>query len=369
MNRGDVPSSRLTVLAYTDAVERGGAEVSLRNLVAELPDELSVGVMGVDRRVVDFVAQARPGAPRWVVRAARNKRDLAGLAAHIRAVARVHPRILHANLRVPWACSAAIAAGHAVPGVAVVAVEQLPRPLNDGQQRRLKRISSRRLAAHVAVGMASARELEADIGLPAGSVRVVHNGVPELGLAVQPPVSRDGPVVGSLGRLHPQKGYDVLVRALRELPDVHAVLVGDGDERPALERLAAELGVADRLHILGWQDDPRAFLTSFDVFVLPSRYEGFPLSVVEALQAAVPVVASDVGSVAEALDDERGGVLVRPGDPSALACAIRELLADPERRRRMGAHGRAVALERHTASAMASGFLAIYDEVGVSSVS
>lgn len=358
-------SARLDVLAYTDATEPGGAEVALSNLLAELPDELAVGVMGVDRHMVEWVGRHRPGSPRWIVPDAGSKRDLRPIAAHIRALRRLRPRVLHANLRVPWACPGAIAAGLAVPGVQVVAVEQLPLPLNDGLQRRIKRIMSRRLGAHVAVGTRSARELERDIGLPHGSIQVVHNGVPELPLAEQPRVS-GGPVVGSLGRLAPQKGYDVLVRALAELPDVHAVIVGDGDERVPLERLADDLGVSERLHILGWRDDPRNHLTSFDVFVLPSRYEGFPLSIVEAMQAGLPIVASDVGSIAEALDGERAGVLVESGDHAGLARAIGDLIADDDRRARLGAHAREVALARHTSRAMADGFMRLYEALGVS---
>jgi glycosyltransferase involved in cell wall biosynthesis len=357
-----VASSSLTVLAYTDAVEPGGAEVALSNLLMELPDGLAVGVMGVDRDMVEWVGRNRPSAPRWVVRAADHKWDVRGITSHLRAIREIRPQILHANLRVPWACSAAVAAGLAVPGVEVVAVEQLPLPLNDGLQRHLKRASSRRLGAHVAVGARSARELERDIGLPDGSIQVVHNGVPELDLTQRPRVA-DGPVLGSLGRLQPQKGYDVLVRSLADLPGVHVVLVGDGDQRAQLERLADELGVSDRLHILGWKDDPRSYLTSFDLFVLPSRYEGFPLSIVEAMQSGLPIVASDVGSIAEALDDERAGVLVAPDDPAALTNAIRELLGDDDRRARLGAHAREIALARHTSRAMASGFESVYESL------
>ena len=353
-------SPRLDVLAYTDAVETGGAEVSLSNLLVELPQALTVGVMGVDHEIVDWVARKRPSCPRWVVRAAEHKRELRGNVEHLQAVARIRPRVLHANLRVPWACSAAIAAGLAVPGVRVVAVEQLPLPVNPGLQRWRKRATSLRLAAHVAVGTRSARELERDIGLPEGWVDVVYNGVPQLELAEQARVS-ESPVVGSLGRLAPQKGYDVLVRALAELPDVHAVIVGDGEERERLQGLATELGVSERLHILGWEDDPRNYLTSFDLFVLPSRYEGFPLSIVEAMQAGLPVVASDVGSVAEALDSERAGLLVAPDDVGALVRAIAGLLADEERRARLGAHAREVALARYTSRAMADGFMRLYE--------
>jgi glycosyltransferase involved in cell wall biosynthesis len=357
-----MPRPPLDVLVYTDAVRPGGAEVSLSHLVTELPERIRVEAMGVSPEILGWVTRGRPGTRTWVLAPVRGKWDAPRMAAHLRTLWRLRPKVLHVNLRAPWACSYAIAAGIATPGVRVVAVEQLPMPLNDELQRRLKRWSSRRLAAHVAVGHGSARELEREIGLPHGSIRVVYNGVPEVRLEPRDRVA-EGPVVGSLGRLHAQKGYDVLVRALPDLPGVTAVLVGDGEERSALEELAERLGVADRLRILGWTDDARSQLTSFDVFALPSRYEGFPLSIVEAMQAGLPVVASDVGSIAEALDAGRAGVLVPPDDPEALAAAIAGLIDDEPRRARIGEHARRLGVERHTARVMADAFLKLYEEI------
>jgi glycosyltransferase involved in cell wall biosynthesis len=141
------------------------------------------------------------------------------------------------------------------------------------------------------------------------------------------------------------------------------VLVGDGGERAALERLAAELALDGRLAFTGWSEEARAQLASFDVFVLPSRYEGFPLAVVEAMMAGLPVVASDVGSVREAVRDGATGLLVPPNDPGALAAAVGRLLADPGRAREMGRAGRRLALERYTAAAMARSFECLYDEI------
>src|SRR5205085_9075289 len=126
------------------------------------------------------------------------------------------------------------------------------------------------------------------------SVRTIHHGVPDLPLTPVPPPS-SGFVVGSIGRLDRQKGLDVFVDALRSIPDAFALLVGDGPEREDLVRRADASGLADRLQITGWREDARDFLTALDVFVLPSRFEGFPQAVVEAMLAERPVVASNVG--------------------------------------------------------------------------
>jgi len=108
-----------------------------------------------------------------------------------------------------------------------------------------------------------------------------------------------------------------------------------------------------------------SLLPSFDVVAFPSRFEGFPLAVLEAMLAERPVVASDVGSVAEAVRPGETGLLVPAEDPAALASALAELLAHSERRRALGARGRALVLERYTDTAMAGGFESLYAELGV----
>ena len=128
-------------------------------------------------------------------------------------------------------------------------------------------------------------------------------------------------MVGSLGRLQRLKGYDLLVRALPALEGVEVEIVGTGEERERLLRLAGELGVADRFAIHPFTDEPRQWLAAFDVMVLPSLAEAFPLTILEAMLAEVPVIASDVGSVAEAVEHGNTGILVPPGDVDALAAA------------------------------------------------
>jgi glycosyltransferase involved in cell wall biosynthesis len=302
------------LLAYTDSRQVGGAELCLGYLLGALDPAIEVGLLAVDRAVGTAIAAHRPGTGVAVVRAPEGTRDRAALVQHRRAIRAFAPDVLHANQAWPWACGYAEAAALLTPGVRIVAVDHLPV---DGAIPRVRRLARRQLArrlhAHVAVGEQAARLVERFVGLPAGAVRGVANGVP----AAQPqPVARlaPGPIVGSLGRLTDQKGYDALVRALPALPDATLVLVGDGPERPALEALAAELGVADRLHVTGWTDDARRHLPAFDVFALPSRWEGMPLVILEAMHAGLPVVASDVGSVAESVRDGETGYVAPPGD-------------------------------------------------------
>jgi glycosyltransferase involved in cell wall biosynthesis len=113
----------------------------------------------------------------------------------------------------------------------------------------------------------------------------------------------------------------------------------------------------------GWSDEPRRHLTTFDLYVLPSRIEGFPLAVVEAMLAGLPVVASTVGSVADAVLDGETGLLVPAENPEALASAVGTLLADPDRMRAMGNRGRELARRQFTATAMAARFESLYQEL------
>jgi glycosyltransferase involved in cell wall biosynthesis len=322
-----------------------------------------VTVVGTSEPVAEAIAARRPGSRTELVPEVRSKRDFAAVVEHVRLIRRLRPDVLHANLWTPWAGRYGVLAGVATRGVKVVVVEQLPLATASRSQRTLKRLLSQRVDAHVAVGDRAARMVEEMVGIEPGSVRTIYNGVPDVQLA---PVARfaDGPVIGSLGRITDQKGYDVLVRSLAALPGVTAVVVGDGPLRGAIEALAVQLGVDDRFEVTGWRgDDARRYLGALDIFVLPSRFEGFPLSIVEAMLAGTPVVASDIGSISEAVAHGETGLLVPPDDPFALTAAIRKLLDDPRRRRALSEAAGSRARRHFTSSIMAERYLELYEEI------
>ena len=352
----------MRLVAYTDNVDRGGADASMSHLLARLDPAVDVTVVGVTREIAAWVAAARSTSDTMLVPRPRSGHDWRSLRAHFDALRKIGPDILHANLSSPWSCQYAIAAAGFLRHPKIVAVYQLPRPPRSGRQLGMKRLTSRAVDRHVGVGERTSREIEGLLSLPAGSVATIHNGVPDV--PFEPvPRPRRGPLVGAIGRLEPQKGYDVLIRALAHVEEATLVLVGEGGERPALEQLAARVGVADRVVWAGWSDDARSYLGTFDVFAFPSRFEGFPLAVLEALLARRAVVASDVGSTAEAVRDGETGLLVPPENPTALASAIRKLLADAQLRQRLGDQGRRLVLDRFTAGQMARAFESLYDEL------
>lgn len=177
-------------------------------------------------------------------------------------------------------------------------------------------------------------------------------------------LSQDAFVVGCVARLVPVKGIEDAIEATARLtdvsPPVHLVLVGDGPQRLALQRLAKERGIGDRTHFLGLRRDVPELLPLFDLLVLPSRNEGMGRVIVEAQAAGVPVVATKVGGIPDLVTDGETGILVPPADPVALATAIRSLVEDRETRARMGAAARAHVARDLSAEAMVRALDALY---------
>lgn len=169
-------------------------------------------------------------------------------------------------------------------------------------------------------------------------------------------VDREARLLICVGRLDAVKGQATLLRALVQVaaaqPAVLLLLAGDGPERPRLTALAAELGVADRVRLLGARDDVPRLLALGELFVLPSLQEGMPNAVLEAMAAGLPVVGTAVGGVPELVVDGETGVLVPPGDATALADALLALLAAPARAAEMGRRGRQRAAQAFSQEAM-----------------
>jgi glycosyltransferase involved in cell wall biosynthesis len=168
------------------------------------------------------------------------------------------------------------------------------------------------------------------------------------------------PRVLSVGRLKEPKDFVTLARALHLLDagSFSASIAGDGPDRDAVERALAGAGA-----VLGERDDVPALLASSDVFVLSSTSEGMPMTVIEAMAAGLPVVASDVGGLRELVDDGVTGLLVPPRDARALAAALSSLLEDAERRRAMGDAGRARAEALFDLPRFRSEHLALYERL------
>jgi glycosyltransferase involved in cell wall biosynthesis len=172
------------------------------------------------------------------------------------------------------------------------------------------------------------------------------------------------PVIGMVGRLAEQKGHKYLLEAapaiLEKVPDVHFAFIGEGEERSALEGLAAKRGVAERVHWMGFRSDTQRLLAGFDVLAMPSEFEGLPLVLLEAMAHGVPIVAHAVDGIPEAVTDGQEGYLIARGDIRALAERLVQLLLDPAEAERMGERARARIDPEFTVRTMAERTAEIY---------
>jgi glycosyltransferase involved in cell wall biosynthesis len=150
----------------------------------------------------------------------------------------------------------------------------------------------------------------------------------------------DAPLALAMGRLHPNKGFDVLLAALAQVPQLYLWLAGDGEERADLESRAASLGLAERVRFLGWQEDVGPLLAAADMLICPSRHEPLGNVVLEAWAAGVPVIASTAEGPRALVAEGETGLLVPVEDADALAAAMARLVRDPALANSLGARGR-----------------------------
>lgn len=272
-----------------------------------------------------------------------------------RGIAVVHTADLYTNI-------------FALPGAALARV-----PLRVANRRGLHADRSSALlalqraaysCAHVVVansGAAAARLRHEQV--PAHKVAVVRNGL-DLRMFQTPRVRSSHRRVIVVANLRRVKGLDVLVDAasqvVRRFPDARFQLVGSGPELGSITARAAAAGLGDRLACLGARDDVPSLLAESDIFVLPSRSESLPNSVLEAMASGLPIVASAVGGIPEVIEDGRTGVLVPAGDPHALAEALGRVMADASFASRLGAAARAEAEARYSFDRMAADFESLY---------
>jgi L-malate glycosyltransferase len=175
-------------------------------------------------------------------------------------------------------------------------------------------------------------------------------------------------IIAHVGSFTPEKNHLWLLEAFSEIamrrPTARLVLIGEGPLRGRVETEVDRRGLGTRVHLLGSRDDAATLVGGADLFVLPSATEGIPGALLEASAQSVPVVATDVGSVREAMEGGRTGVLVEPGALDAFARAVIDLLASPARRQEMGAAGRTLVQERYDLDRIVARFEALYITLG-----
>lgn len=334
-------------LLYILRPVEGGMREHLRLLLFYLPPEFRVDLAGVADEGLVALAQERGGQyhPLPIKAALDPLSDLQAVLALRRLLTAkrfhlVHAHGFKASLPARLACRWA-------SGRVVYTCHNFVCPDRWGWYRylylKLERYLTRYTDITIAVSQAMKDHLVREVGLPADRVVVIPNGISferfqRLRGQVTPPPSwqpPQRPFILCVARLIPTKGVEYLLRAIHLLHSsgrlfpFHLAVAGDGPQRPMLEELTRELGLEEHVTFLGLRSDIPALLAQADLFVLPSLSEGAPLSVLEAMAAGCPVVATAAGGVTELIQNGITGYLASPGDPLSLAECLLTALTDP----------------------------------------
>jgi glycosyltransferase involved in cell wall biosynthesis len=365
-----------TVVHFSDSNAFGGTERAMLQLVARLNPErwrsvifqtACPGSTQLAEEATALGVAVRPLRP-----VDNPAAGVASILPLVRAIRREGAAVFHAHQTWSLSCRYGIVAAALARVPAIVASAQLFIEMPDLAGINLQHaLLTRCVDRHVAVSRHVASRLRERFGVADTRIAVIPNAV-----VISDPVPRsarlraelaggDGarPIVLAVARLDPQKGIEYLVRAAAEVPSAVFVIAGDGPDREELEALARSLRVDGRMRFLGHRRDVPELLAACDLFVLPSLYEGLPLSVLEAMAAGIPVIATAIGGTNEVVRDGETGTLVAAGDAGALALAIRGALADPARVHQLAVNAREYVVNEHSASAMAARMGGLYDEL------
>ena len=360
-------------VVYVSTLERGGPLSHVRDLAPK------VAGAGVDVRVLCASEEVARTFGALDVEASvvplRDKLDLAGAARIwplLKGADVVHTHDRRAGLFArPQARLAGARAVHTLHGVPEEIVPLLGRegarvPAGAAMARLAAEALLSRFGAVVAPSRAMARFLAAH-GFPKRRLHVIPYGIDPRGADGRPPRGGGGQLaIGTAANLEYWKGIDLLVSACARLAHPYRLeIYGDGTWRERLEKQAAREGVEARFH--GFVADYRSRLSELDLFVLPSRGDNLPVSILEAMAAGLPVVGTRVGGIPELVVDGETGLIVEPEDPAGLAVAIASLAADPERRAELGRRGAERVAEHFDAEDVARRMVRLYERLCASS--
>ncbi len=307
--------------------------------------------------------------------------DLRALFGLVRLIRAWRPEIVHTHTAKAGLLGRLAARAAGVPTVVHTFHGHVLRgyfsPPQQAFFRGLEAFLAKAADALVAVSDAVKRDL-VELGVaPERKIRVIPLGLELAALAGELPrgtlrreagIAADAPLIGVVGRLVPIKDVPTFLEAARRVrerrPDARFAIVGDGEERAALEAQCRALGLADSSHFFGWRRDLAQVYGDLDVVVNASRNEGTPVALIEALAAARPVVATAVGGTPDLLGRNERGLLVPPGQPEALAAAVVDVLEGSEAARRRAQAGREHVVAQHSSERLFRDMHALYRELG-----
>ncbi|MGB9857720.1 MAG: glycosyltransferase family 4 protein [Dictyoglomaceae bacterium] len=215
------------------------------------------------------------------------------------------------------------------------------------------------------------KKLLIKMGLSEKKIVLIHNGISEVLEVKDLPIKINGFIIGTIARLAKSKGINYLISAFsileKKYNNIKLVIIGDGEERENLERLAKKLKVENKVYFLGSIPNARYYIKNFQIFVLPSLFEFLSISILEALSSKVPVIATRVGGTPEIIKNGDSGILVPPKDSKALAVAIERLINNKNLRIKLAEQGYKRFLEEFTLEKMVEKTDRVYEEILLSS--
>ena len=347
----------------------GGAQSHVRELSLELRGlghDVSV-ITGAPGIFTDQLHQAGiPWLPvRSLVRPVRPHRDVAALVGLWCALRRLKPDLVCAHTAKAGSLARAAARLHHIPSVFT------PHGWSIFDRTSLRTnplfCSAERLAGRLGTRVINVCEYERGLAqrfsiCPAKVLEVVHNGIADIPLSRLRAIDAQPPVIVMVARFASQKDHSTLLQALSGLLDKEwrLLLVGAGELKLRVGAQADALRLSDRISILPPESDVSRVLMEAQIFVLSTNFEALPISILEAMRASLPVVATNVGGIAESVRHEETGLLVRRSDVAGLRDALARLIACPALRVAMGSAGRHLWRAEFTASAMAARTVEVY---------
>lgn len=361
------PIERPRIACLITNSETGGAQSHVADLLRALRGQADVTLLaGGDGPLFDLARDL--GIPAIRLAALDNAlsplKAVAALRELMRALREASPDILHTHSAKASALGRVAGKLLGIPVVYTVHGFAF-KAAAPWKQRTVARMAEWLLApltSHVICVAEAERAMARKLPIRADRISVIPNGIADVAERAQP-VDALRRVV-TVMRLAPPKRPDVLIRAFAaaQLPDCELVVAGDGPQRASLERLAGQLAPG-RVRFAGSIDHIPALLASAQLFLLASDHEGFPISILEAMRAGLPVIASDLPGIREQLGDGRCGVLVADNEPAAFADALRQAVADAPARAAAGAAGRLRWQQAYGVEPMVRATWTVYQQV------
>jgi len=362
-----------TVVHYIDSKEFGGAEQMVFTILKCLDRNTWEPVLiyhpypGISQFIekvseLDLKVVSLPEIKNW--------RDVSSFILFIRELRHINPSVFHAHI--PWhlRCSYGILCAFIARVPVIVATVHAYQVIRGQKQTIIQKLISILVDRYIAVSHGIAKQFKKIIPFQ-DKVLVIHNGIcidrfcqahdyDPLSLMKD---KKGLNTILMIARMDKYKGYEDLISAAATIPYANFVLVGEGPEKQSFERKVEKLGIKNRVFFLGYREDIPSLLRSCDLFILPSLFEGLPLTILEAMAAEKLVIASHISGIDEIITDGKTGFLVPPKDPETLSSVIKTCISNPDITQKVARAGNTLVKKEFSAKKMLQGITDLYEEL------